>query len=99
MISSIYLDRTSEKTHQSLQYFYSKADFPLEAGGSLAEVRIAYQTFGKLNARKDNVVWVCHALTANSDVADWWGGLFGDGKPFDSSKYFTCFHFFQIRII
>ncbi|MFT6971760.1 MAG: homoserine O-acetyltransferase [Roseivirga sp.] len=88
MISSIYLDRTSEKAHQSLHYFYLKAEFPLEAGGSLAEVRIAYQTFGKLNAQKDNVVWVCHALTANADPTQWWAGLIGNKGLINPQEHF-----------
>ena len=46
--------------------------FELETGHTLPELRIAYHTYGTLNAAKDNVAWVCHALTANSDVADWW---------------------------
>jgi homoserine O-acetyltransferase/O-succinyltransferase len=88
MISSIYLDRTSEKTQQSLQYFYSKAEFPLEAGGSLVEVRIAYQTFGKLNVQKNNVVWVCHALTANADPTQWWPSLVGDNDLINPKEHF-----------
>ena len=46
--------------------------FELETGYTLPELKIAYHTYGKPNAAYDNVVWVCHALTANSDVADWW---------------------------
>ena len=33
--------------------------------------RIAYHTFGKLNQSKNNVVWICHALTANSNLFEW----------------------------
>ncbi|MEN0051303.1 MAG: homoserine O-acetyltransferase, partial [Bacteroidota bacterium] len=44
---------------------------------------IAYHTYGQLNDKKDNVVWVCHALTANSDALDWWDGLIGEGRIFD----------------
>lgn len=62
--------------------------FPLEMGGSLPDLQIAYHTYGKANAAKDNVVWVCHALTANSDVADWWPGTVETGRFLDPSKYF-----------
>jgi homoserine O-acetyltransferase len=48
---------------------------------------IAYHTFG--SRRHDNVVWVCHALTANSDVADWWPGTVEEGRFLDPAKYFT----------
>jgi homoserine O-acetyltransferase len=63
--------------------------FPLESGGSLNPVDIAYHTYGQLNAKKSNVVWICHALTASSDAADWWSGLVGEGKVFDTKKYFV----------
>ncbi len=62
--------------------------FSLELGGELSNLEIAYCTFGKLNEQQDNVIWVCHALTANADVTDWWHGLFGKGKIFDPEKYF-----------
>ena len=62
--------------------------FNLERGGTLAQPTIAYNTYGKLNAARDNVIWICHALTANSDADDWWHGLFGSGDIFDWDKYF-----------
>ncbi len=62
--------------------------FLLECGETLAELSIAYYTYGKLNAEKNNVIWICHALTANADAADWWEGLVGEGKPFDPTQYF-----------
>lgn len=61
---------------------------PLECGGQLDGVQIAYHTFGTLNAARDNVVWVCHALTANADVLSWWPGLFGPGHYFDPADWF-----------
>jgi homoserine O-acetyltransferase len=62
--------------------------FPLESGESLAGARVAYRTWGRLNAARDNVVWVCHALTANADVLDWWPGLFGEGYFYDPADWF-----------
>lgn len=62
--------------------------FPLEAGGQLGGIQIAYHTYGELNADRDNVVWVCHALTANSEVADWWTGMIGEGCVMDPGKDF-----------
>lgn len=62
--------------------------FKLESGKRIKGFRIAYHTYGTLNASKSNVVWVCHALTANSDVMDWWAGLFGEGKLFDPGEHF-----------
>lgn len=66
----------------------------LESGAVLPEVEIAYDTFGELNAERDNVIWVCHALTANSDVADWWPHTVEEGKFLDPGKYFiVCANF------
>ncbi|MBC7778075.1 MAG: homoserine O-acetyltransferase [Phycisphaerae bacterium] len=71
-----------------LQFFRNPEPFPLENGGLLPELTLGYHTFGTLNAERSNVIWVCHALTANSDVSDWWSGLFGPGNVFDPEKYF-----------
>src|SRR5690606_31248173 len=47
-----------------------------------------YHTYGSLNERRDNVVWVCHALTANSEVFEWWPGLFGENELFNPLEHF-----------
>jgi len=62
--------------------------FSLESGDTLAELNITYSTYGSLNEGKDNVVWICHALTANSDVAEWWPGVVGTGHVIDPERYF-----------
>lgn len=60
----------------------------LESGALLPQVEVTYQTYGRLNAARDNVVWVCHALTANASVLDWWPGLFGADCHFDPADWF-----------
>lgn len=72
----------------SLKYYHYALPFQLESGEQLPELRIAYQTFGKLNTQKSNVVWVFHALTANSNPLDWWSGLIGQGDLIDPAEYF-----------
>lgn len=62
--------------------------FTLESGIILPGFHLAYTTMGKLNENKDNVVWIFHALTANSDASEWWPGLVGETKFFDPAKYF-----------
>jgi len=62
--------------------------FDLEGGGALRQIDIAYTTIGTLNEAKDNVVWICHALTGNADASDWWGGLVGTGRLYDPQQYF-----------
>ncbi|PHR47260.1 MAG: homoserine O-acetyltransferase [Fluviicola sp.] len=63
-------------------------DFELSDGTVLPEVRIVYTTYGKLNQNKDNVIWVCHALTGDTNVKDWWKGIFGGNQVLDPQKNF-----------
>jgi homoserine O-acetyltransferase/O-succinyltransferase len=63
-------------------------NFILESGFTFPEIEIAYTTYGTLNANKSNVVWVCHALTANSNAADWWDGVVGSNHVIDPEQYF-----------
>jgi homoserine O-acetyltransferase len=72
----------------SYQVFINRSHFVLESGRSLPGLHLAYTTHGQLNAAKDNAVWIFHALTANSDPAEWWPGLVGSGKLFDPEQYF-----------
>ena len=68
--------------------FSSRKPIVLESGRVLAKYHLAYSSYGKLNKAKDNVVWVFHALTANSEPLEWWPGLVGEGKIFDPEIYF-----------
>lgn len=72
----------------SKKIFTSAEPITLESGTILPGYHLAYTTHGQLNRAKDNVVWIFHALTANSDPAEWWHGLVGEGKLFSPSKYF-----------
>jgi homoserine O-acetyltransferase len=65
-----------------------KEAFELESGHKLRELEIGFHTYGRLNKNNDNVIWVCHALTANSDVFDWWKGIFGVGQYFNPEDHF-----------
>ena len=71
-----------------LHRFVSKEEFVLENGEVLPELEIAYYTYGTLHESGTNVVWVCHALTANADAAAWWPGVVGAHAAIDPSKYF-----------
>ena len=70
------------------QFCYIDRPLQLECGESLPSLTIAYDTFGTLSPEKDNVIWVMHGLTANSDVADWWPHTVEKGKFLDPEKYF-----------
>lgn len=69
----------------------------LELGGCLPQVTVVYETYGQLNAKGDNAVLVCHALSGDSHVArhdaaddpGWWELVVGPGKPIDTDRYFV----------
>ncbi len=70
----------------------------LELGGELAQVALAFETYGELNARGDNAILICHALTGSGhaagrtdreEVPGWWDPLIGPGKAIDTRRYFV----------
>jgi homoserine O-acetyltransferase/O-succinyltransferase len=75
-------------TDLSCQIFEGRGPFGLESGVVLDGYHLAYHVFGRMNEQKNNVVWVFHALTANSDPRLWWPGLVGEGQLFDPAHYF-----------
>lgn len=62
-------------------------EFKLENGMILPEIQLAYTVLGDLEKNRERVIWICHALTANSNPAEWWSGLVGKGKFFDPEFY------------
>jgi len=68
--------------------YQTKSPFQLESGDTIENLKIVYHTFGERNESDTNIIWVFHALTANSDVSDWWPGMFGAGSVLDPNKYF-----------
>ena len=71
----------------------------LELGGHLPQVRVAYETWGTLNADRSNAIYICHALTGDSHVTGpagpghatpgWWHSLVGPGCPVDTDEWFV----------
>jgi homoserine O-acetyltransferase len=59
---------------------------PLENGQFLRQVNIRYHILGDIGRNADRVVWICHAFTANSNPAEWWPGIVGEGKLFDPQR-------------
>jgi homoserine O-acetyltransferase len=88
-----------EGDHPGDRRFAELGSFDLELGGHLPHVRVAYETWGELNADASNAVLVLHALTGDSHVvgpagpghatAGWWDGLIGPDAPIDSRKWFV----------
>ena len=73
-------------------------ELPLDSGKKIKNFQIAYQTYGSLNAQKNNAILVCHALTGDQFPAEenpitkkngWWELMIGPDKPIDTNKYFV----------
>ncbi|MDP4609876.1 MAG: homoserine O-acetyltransferase [Opitutales bacterium] len=81
------------------QDYVSRKPFHFESGGSIPELSLRYETYGRLNVAKDNAILICHALTGDHHCAGvhnvdekklgWWNFMVGPGKPIDTSKYFV----------
>ncbi|MBQ0826424.1 homoserine O-acetyltransferase MetX [Streptomyces tagetis] len=81
------------------RWYHQAGALPLEAGGTLPEVRIAYETWGRLAPDGSNAVLVLHALTGDSHVAGpaapghptagWWDALIGPGRALDTDRWFV----------
>ena len=79
--------------------FICKNPLKLNSGVLLKEFELTYETYGKLNAKRDNAVLVCHALSGNHHLAGrysssdkypgWWDSLIGPNKPLDTNKFFV----------
>jgi homoserine O-acetyltransferase/O-succinyltransferase len=72
----------------SQHHFVTKQAFKLENGSILPELDLAYHSFGRLNFSKTNVVWVFHALTANSNPMEWWPGVIGNNAFINPTNHF-----------
>ncbi|MBO4263945.1 MAG: homoserine O-acetyltransferase [Bacteroidales bacterium] len=63
--------------------------FSFESGGELASLDLVYHTSDRPYRPGDKVVWVCHALTGNSNPEDWWPKMVGPGCMFDPDECFV----------
>ncbi len=81
------------------QYFHSTRPLVLDSGSVLSELVLAYETYGVLNAARDNAILVLHALSGDAHAAGrhspdqkhpgWWDEMIGPGKAFDTNHYFV----------
>ena len=63
--------------------------FDFEGGGHIPSLELVYHTSAPAFDGSRKVIWICHALTANSDPEDWWPEMVGSGKIIDTDKYFV----------
>ena len=76
-----------------MEQIFKLDEITLESGNRLKNVEIAYETYGTINKEKNNIIFVCHALTGNShvvgddEIPGWWEGLIGPGRYIDTDKY------------
>ena len=68
--------------------YKSSVPLTLESGEVLEDFTVAYTTYGSLSADASNVIWVIHALTGDSNAADWWSGLVGEKAIYNFTNHF-----------
>jgi homoserine O-acetyltransferase len=100
-MSEKFLDSSdSVRSSRELKYAQTatfRGPIKLLLGGTLPEVTVAYETYGRLNERGDNAILVCHAISGDSHVAQhdeadepgWWDILIGPGKAIDTDRWFV----------
>ncbi|NLB70330.1 MAG: alpha/beta fold hydrolase, partial [Lentisphaerae bacterium] len=84
---------------QYLKLDLPEGNFKLELGGVLSEIDIAFETYGTLSQAKDNVVFICHALTGDAHVAGrhegdekdtgWWSNMVRSGGGIDIDEFYV----------
>src|SRR5690625_3044555 len=77
--------------------FKSKEPFHFECGKSIPSFQLRYETYGRLNADRSNVILICHALSGDHHCAGihsiddkragWWNNMIGPGKPSDTNRF------------
>ena len=88
---------TDTKLESEIAYF-DNINLKIESGDIIDSFKLAFKTYGKLNADKTNAILVCHALTGDQYVAGnnpitgregWWSRMVGPNKPIDTNKFFV----------
>ncbi|MCJ7681648.1 MAG: homoserine O-acetyltransferase [Candidatus Aminicenantes bacterium] len=84
---------------KSLTFAHPPDEIVLESGVRFGPVTLAYETYGRLNETKDNVILVCHALSGSAHAAGyhseidakpgWWDNIIGPDKGIDTNRFFV----------
>lgn len=86
-----------QPTLNSNQLIKLSQPYKLHRGGTICDVEIAFESWGKLNRKKDNVILLLTGLSPDAHAASsarcprigWWEFMLGEGKPIDTNKYFV----------
>ncbi|HET6587402.1 MAG TPA: homoserine O-acetyltransferase [Oleiagrimonas sp.] len=79
------------------RYFDLPSPFGMKRGGALEGARVAYETWGTLNAERDNAILILPGLSPSAHAAShaedpspgWWEAMIGSGKPIDTDRFFV----------
>ncbi len=98
------LNRAADKKSSSVglvkpQILEVNKSLRLKNGEELPSFTLVYETYGKLNPKRNNAILICHALSGNHHAAGyhsekdkkpgWWDALIGPGKAVDTDKFFV----------
>lgn len=90
-----FVDIQRSETHNHATGKLRIGPIHFESGITLPEVEVAFETWGRINAARDNAVVVCHALTGDAHcgfglgVNGWWDELIGPGRTIDTEHKFV----------
>jgi len=79
------------------QWFALSSPFRMKRGGELVGARLAYETWGTLDATRGNALLILTGLSPSAHAASnaldpspgWWEEMVGPGKPIDTDRWFV----------
>ncbi|MCU0641229.1 MAG: homoserine O-acetyltransferase [Candidatus Margulisbacteria bacterium] len=72
--------------------YYKFGGITLDSGQFLGPITLAYETYGRLNPQKTNVILIEHAFSGDAHAGGpggWWQEMIGPGKAFDTDHYYV----------
>ncbi len=89
MSADLFAENERTAPNADVRQYVDVGALETASGGVIPSVRVAYETWGTLNAAADNAVLVCHAVSGDSHAIGWWSRLIGPGKAVDTDRYFV----------
>ncbi|MEX2381062.1 MAG: homoserine O-acetyltransferase [Opitutales bacterium] len=98
-VSGQFLETPGEVGLVEHHDFVCEEPFAFESGQEIPGFQLRYETYGRLNAKRDNTILICHALsgdqhcagiyTINDHKPGWWNNFIGPGKTIDTNRFFV----------